>query len=104
MGMETLALNIDRIETALTERGYGIRYIAQEDMTVYNIQREGHPVTVEVFDAVSGAYWRPEHTSEVLRYEGRLGWDDVTEEFGAVTSEDGLLALIDRQFTPEQQR
>lgn len=97
MGMETLALNIDRIEKALTDRGYTTIYLPDDGMTVYNIQHPGSPVTIEVFDAVSGGYWKPENTSEAIHYDAP-GYMNVTELFAVVNSEQALLDLIQIMF------
>ena len=92
--MATLALNIDRIEDALAERGYVTEYTADDDYTSYRIT--GGSRELEILDAVSGAYFKPDHLSEAILYASIPV--DATDAIGAIESEDDFLEVVGRIF------
>lgn len=92
--MATLALNIDRIEDELAERGYVTEYTGDDDYTSFRIT--GGSRELEILDAVSGAYFKPDHLLEAILYASVPV--DATDAIGAVESVEEFLEVVGKIF------
>jgi hypothetical protein len=88
--MSTLALPISRIEDALDARGLETRFSGSDDYTSFTIASGSKEL--EILDAASGSYYRPEHLTEAILYGATT--ENVTQKFEDIESVEEFLAAV----------
>lgn len=84
----TTAVSIDEVEDRLAELGYETEFSSDDDGTEFTISVGDK--SINIYDAVSGDYFRPENVTKADYWFGMMG-KDVTEKFAEVESIDDFL-------------
>lgn len=85
-------LSIDKIESALADRGLATEYTGMEDGTSYTIT--GTHKVIEIIDGVSGDFFRTEHVVEAIVYGDGKDLTDATREFEDVETVEEFLRAV----------
>lgn len=90
MTLATLALPMVRIEEALDDRGLEYHLSGTDEYTSFLITSGSKEL--EILDAFSGAYFKPEHLTEAVLYGATT--ENVTQRFEDVESVEEFLSAV----------
>lgn len=85
-------LSIDRIESALADKGLVTEYTGMEHGTSFTIT--GDTRVIEILDGVSGEYFRSEQVIEAVLYKDGLDVEDATSQFEDVETIEEFLKAV----------
>lgn len=93
---ETVELSISEIEDRLAELGYETEYYGDDDGTQFTVSIGDK--SLNIFNGVSGDYFRPEHVTSADYWFGIMG-NDQTEKFAEVETVDEFIYRVQGAMT-----